>query len=54
MVHYGQGVDRNFFFWYVYRQIEVRAFTRLVLMQVVYNERRKLGTEYEIKAMDLH
>ena len=42
------------FFRYMYRQIEVGTFTILVLMQVVYTERRKLGTEYEIKAIDLH
>ena len=43
-----------FFGSYMYRQTDVKAFTRLVLMQVVYTERRKLGTEYEIEAIDLH
>ena len=53
MVDYGKGVERSIF-WYMYRQIEVGTFTRLVLMQVVYTERIKLGTEHEIKAIDLH
>ena len=47
-------LKETFFSQYMYRQIEVRTFTRLVLMQVVHNERRKLGIEYEIKAIDLY